>query len=381
MTSFSILPPQARPSIRLYPSVLAVVALLLSALAPQAVAQTAVQLPIAYFPSTVDSVVSKVTNPGPILDVLDGALQLDLTNAKITFADDTTGAGPLATALAILPGSRVVAQVTVPDAVATAFPARLSATSVVVFLADSGNLSGVIQQVLAPATFILLDTPVKTNSATTWSGTKADGSPVKGFSDLSIGMQANVAVTADTSGVTAKSVFAYARPTTRIVAFRGKVDSIDVQSSTSAIWTISGNLVQVTPDTKLVGSPGVGDTVDVLEKVQILPPGSLAPTMIPVAISITKVVILPPPPPGRTVEFDGVVESLPPVASPSSVPLGHWKISTEDGLRDVLVNSLTKVDSGIVVGSKVHVKGVIAPVSVLAPTATLQIVATSITKL
>jgi hypothetical protein len=159
---------------------------------------------------------------------------------------------------------------------------------------------------------------------------------------------------------------------TRIVAFRGIVETID-----GAIWTIGGNVVQVNSDTKIVGDPQVGDTVDVLERVQILPPGSMAPTTIPVAISITKVVATPPPPPGRTVEFDGVVQALPPTASPSSVPLGHWTISG----RDVLVTGLTKVDAGIVVGSAVHVTGVTAPVSVLAPSAVPQIVATSITKL
>jgi hypothetical protein len=66
------------------------VALLLSALAllgaAPAFAQAAILPPIAYFPPAVDSVVSKVS--GPILDVLDGALQLDITNAKITLGDD-----------------------------------------------------------------------------------------------------------------------------------------------------------------------------------------------------------------------------------------------------------------------------------------------------
>jgi hypothetical protein len=34
-------------------------------------------------------------------------------------------------------------------------------------------------------------------------------------------------------------------------------------------------------------------------------------------------------------------------------PFGHWKISS----RDVIVNGLTKLDTGIVVGSAVHVMG------------------------
>ena len=368
MTLVSRPPRPARLTFRFTPAAPAVVALLLSVLALPALGQSALA-PIAYLPPTVDSVVSKVN--GPILDVLDGALQLDVTNAKITGGDDRL-ANPLPWS-GILPGSRVVAQVIVPDVLPTVFPPRLVATSVVVFLANSGNLSGLIQGVnVAQGTFMLLDTTVKTNAATEWSGTRGDGTPVKGLADLTVGMQANVAVTADASGVTARSVFAWAAPTTRIVAFRGRVEKID-----GAIWTIGGRAVQVNSDTKIVGDPGVGDLVDVLEKVQILPPGSMAPTMIPVAISITKVSELPPPP-SRTIEFDGVVEFIPP--SPASVngkPVGHWKISG----RDVLVTGFTEVDSGIVVGSPVHVKAITLPVAVLAPSATSQqLVATEITK-
>ena len=86
----------------------------------------------------MDSVVSKVN--GPILDVLDGALQIDVTNATITGGDDRL-ASPLPWA-GILPGSRIIAQVVVPDVIPAVFPPRLAATSVVVFLANSGNLSG-----------------------------------------------------------------------------------------------------------------------------------------------------------------------------------------------------------------------------------------------
>jgi hypothetical protein len=366
-------PRPARQHFRPNPSAPVVVALLLSALAlvgaAPAFAQAAILPPVAYFPPAVDSVVSKVN--GPILDVLDGALQIDITNAKITLGDDPSAS--VLPVTVILPGSRVVAQVTVPDVIPATFPPVLPATSVVVFLANSGNLSGIIQGVsVAQGTFRLLDVTVRTDAATTWSGFKADGTAVKGLPDLSAGMHANVSITADPSGVTAKNVFAYAIPTTRIVSFSGKVDS-----ETSTLWTIGGNVVQVNADTKIVGNPQVGDEVEVVERVQILPPGIGAATTIPVAISITKIAVTPPPPPGRTVEFDGVVQSLPPTASPSSVPLGHWTISG----RDVLVTAMTKVDPGIVQGSSVHVVGLTLPISILAPTATPQIVALQITKL
>jgi hypothetical protein len=344
------------------------VALLLSVLAAPAFGQTVATMPIAAPVSSVDSVVSKVN--GPVLDVLGGALQIDVTNAKITGGDDRF-ASPVPWA-GILPGSRVVAQVIVPDVIPAVFPPRLSATNVVVFLANSGSLSGIVQGVgAAQGTFTLLYTSVKTNTATEWSGTKADGTPVKGLSDLAAGMQATAVITFDASGVTAKSVFAWAPPTTRIEAFRGKVE---VEGSTQ--WTIDGRLVQVNADTKIVGDPKVGDLVDVLAKVPVYPPGMGIATTIPVAISIIKVVSTPPPPPTRTVEFDGVVESLPASAGATTPPLGLWTISG----RSVLVTPLTKVESGITKGTSVHVKGVTAPMAVLAPSASVQILATEITK-
>ncbi|HEY3351121.1 MAG TPA: DUF5666 domain-containing protein [Thermoanaerobaculia bacterium] len=374
MTLVSTPPRTACPNIRPNPTAPAVVALILSVLAVSATPAFAqgstgtAMMPIAAPVSTVDSVVSKVN--GPILDVLGGALQLDVTNAKITGGDDRF-ASPVPWA-GILTGSRIVAQVTVPDAIPAVFPPRLAATNVVVFLANSGSLSGIVQGVgAAQGTFTLLYTSVKTNAATEWSGTKADGSHVKGLSDLAAGMRAVAAVSVDASGVTAKSVFAYAPPTTRIEAFRGKVEA-----EGATLWTISGKSVQVDANTKIVGDPKVGDTVDVLAKVQVLPPGSAAPMPLPVAIAIVKVVSTPPPPTDRTVEFDGVVESLPPAVAGMSAPLGHWTISG----KDVLVTPLTRVDAGIAKGTSVHVEGVTLPMAVFAPAAAPQILATEITK-
>ncbi|HQQ77376.1 MAG TPA: DUF5666 domain-containing protein [Thermoanaerobaculia bacterium] len=375
MTFVSLPPRTACPNIRSKPTALAVVALVLSVpavFAMPALAQGTMgtaMIPIAAPASTVDSVVLKVN--GPILDVLGGALQIDVTNARITGGEDRL-ASPLPWA-GILVGSRIVAHVTVPDAIPAVFPPRLPATSVVVFLTNSGSLSGTVQGVgAAQGTFTLLYTSVKTNAGTEWSGSKADGSPVKGLSDLAIGMQAVTVVSTDASGVTAKSVHAYTIPTTRIEAFRGKVEKIDASA-----WTVDGKFVQVNADTKIVGDPKVGDVVDVLAKVTIVPPGMGMPSMPPVAISIVKVISTPPPPTDRSVEFDGVVESMPPgLANSAGAALGHWKISG----KDVLVTPATRVASGIGVGSSVHVKGVTLPMAVFAPTASPQILATEITK-
>ena len=116
--------------------------------------------------------------------------------------------------------------------------------------------------------------------------------------------------------------------------------------------------MQVDSDTKIVGDPKVGDIVDVVAKVHNPPPGSLAPSYL-VAVSIIKAPVITPPGPGdRATEFDGIVESIPAAPTANGAPLGHWKISS----RDVLVNGLTKLDTGIVVGSAVHVKGTLRDV-------------------
>jgi hypothetical protein len=293
--------------------------------------------------STVDGTVSKVT--GTVLDLIEGQIQIDVAKATITGADDRE-ASPLPTS-GILVGARVVAQVTVPDVIPTVFPPPpLAATSVVVFQTRAGQLAGTIQSVdAAGEKLTLLFHTVSTNPPTKWSGEGPKG-PVKGIGDLAAGMFATVSVV-NSGGLLATAVeaFGFATPP-ELIAWRGPVETI-----TSTAWTIAGRGVRVDSNTKIVGDPKVGDTVDVLARIQNPPPGTLGPSYI-IAISISKAPVIAPTGPGdRATEFDGTVEAIP--AATNGVPLGHWKISS----RDVLVNGLTKLDAGIVVGTAVHVKG------------------------
>jgi hypothetical protein len=304
--------------------------------------------------STIDGTVSAVA--GTVLDVIGGQFRIDVANATITSGDGPI-AGPLP-ATGILPvtgipvGARVVAQVPVGDAIPTMFPPPpFQATSVIVFLPRDGQLVSTIQGVdVAGGKFTMFFHSISTNAATKWSGFGPNGS-VKGIGDLSAGMLATVSVvnSGGVSGLLATSVEAYGTVTPPLlIAFRGAVRSIGATQ-----WQIDGRGVTVNADTKIVGDPKVGDTVDVLARVQNPPPGSLAPSYL-VALSIVKTTIIVPPGPGdRATEFDGTVESIPPVATAGGAPLGHWKISS----RDVIVNGLTKLDSGIAVGTPVHVKG------------------------
>lgn len=340
-------PPLARTPRRLPPprtsSALVVALLLLFGAGRSASADGGIALPSPVNVSTVDGTISKIT--GTVLDLIEGQIQIDVAKATITSGDDSKG-GPVP-ASGIPVGARVVANVTVPDVIPAVFPPPpLAATTVIVFQAHAGQLTGAIQAVdVAGGKFTLLFHVVSTNSATKWSGEGPKGS-VKGIADLAAGMFATVSVV-NAGGLLATNVEAFGLVTPpHLIAFRGPVQTI-----TPTAWTIAGRVVSVDSDTKIVGDPKVGDTVDVLARIQDPPPGSLAPSYL-VAISISKAtVILPPNPGDHANEFDGTVESIP--ASTNGVPLGHWKISS----RDVLVNGLTKLDAGIVVGTAVHVKG------------------------
>jgi len=330
-------PPLARTPRRLPPprtsSALVVALLLLFGAGRSASADGGIALPSPVNVSTVDGTISKIA--GTVLDLIEGQIQIDVAKATITSGDDSKG-GPVP-ASGILVGARVVANVTVPDVIPAVFPPPpLAATTVIVFQAHAGQLAGTIQAVdVAGGKFTLLFHAVSTNSATKWSGEGPKGS-VKGIADLAAGMFATVSVV-NAGGLLATNVEAFGLVTPpHLIAFRGPVQTI-----TPTAWTIAGRVVSVDSDTKIVGDPKVGDTVDVLARIQDPPPGSL------------KAPVIIPPPGDRATEFDGIVESIPPVMAPSSTPLGHWTISS----RDVVVNGLTKLDAGIVVGTAVHVKG------------------------
>jgi hypothetical protein len=305
----------------------------------------ALNIPSPVRASTIDGTVSAVT--GTVLDVIGGQFRIDVSKAIITSGDGPSSSPLPATGIPV--GARVLAQVLVGDVAPTVIPPPpLQAVSVLVFLPRDGLLVSTIQGVDVPGgKFTMFFHSISTNTATKWSGLGAGG-PVKGIDDLEAGMFATVSVVNSAGGLLATSVEAYGtvKPP-ELVAFRGPVQTIS-----ATVWTIAGRSVAIDADTKIVGDPKVGDTVDVLARVQNPPPGSLAPSYL-VALSIVKAPVIVPGPGDRATEFDGVVESIPPVMTPGAVPLGHWKISS----RDVVVNGLTKLDSGIAVGTAVHVKG------------------------
>jgi hypothetical protein len=356
MTTRSLL---ARPSRRvplLRTSSALVVALLLLGLAPFAAAGAGPGGGPATTPGssqakppTVEGTVWNVN--GPIIDLVEGGLQIDVTNATITGGDDRYA--NLLPWSGILVGARIVAQVSVPDVLPpTRFPQPpLVATSVVVTQTRGGVLSGTIQAVdVASGKFTMLIRTVSVNASTAWFGGGSNGA-VKGIADLSAGMFATVSVV-NSGGLLATSVDVQDDAVPALLAFRSAVQTI-----TPTLWTISGRTVLVNSDTKIIGDPKPGDTVDVVARVYNPPAGSMAPSYL-VALSITKALPLTAGPGTQPTEFDGVVDSIP-VGPAVFAPWGHWEItgSGDAGPTDVLVNRLTHLDKGIKVGSNVHVTG------------------------
>jgi hypothetical protein len=238
--------------------------------------------------STIDSTVTAVN--GTVLDVVGGQMKIDVSGATITNGDGPDF-GPLPSA-AIPVGARVVAVVRVSATLPpTSFPPPpFSATSVVVFLPRDGRLGGTIEGVDAGAGEItMFYRAIATNADTVFSGFGPKG-PVRGIGDLVKGMYANVAVVVSDGGLLALSVDAVGFVTPpHLIAFRGPVQSIG-----PVRWQIAGRIVEVDSETKIVGSPTVGEIVDVVAEASALPAASTANTTL-VALSITPSPIIDPP--------------------------------------------------------------------------------------
>jgi hypothetical protein len=311
----------------------------------------------------VEGVVTAVSTDGTVVTLLGGAgnLDIDVSRAKIALV----GAEPSAsgTPVAIGPGARIVATIALPDAIAAVVPPPpLVATNVLVTESRFAYLHGTIQGVdVAGSAFTMLFRVVHVDANTEFSGESPSGR-IKGLAGLAPGQIADATVVATSLGLLAVRVGAHGYPVPPPIpfAFRGVVTSI-----ATAQWTIDDKVVGITNETRIVGDPKVGDTVDVLAKIQNPPnPGMGMPSRI-VAIVITKAGVFPPPPTpgtGREFIFDGLVQSIP----PSATQIGLWKI----GGKDVNVTAGTEIVGNPKVGDAVHVVATVGsgPATTLGPT-------------
>ena len=271
-------------------------------------------------------------------------LRLDLTDAIIVPLDaDAADATPPPVA----PGAYIVALVDTAGPASSAAPiSPLKVIRAGVRPAGTALLTGAIQSVDTDS-FALLDRSILVDEGTVFRGSGSAG-PVRGLSDLEPGMQAEVWVRATGDTLTAVRVMVLGPAVVpKLIHFRGVVMSIGTDS-----WTIGDVTVGVTSETKIVGDPQVGDTVEVVAQV-IDPPNPMMgmPSRL-VAISIIKLVLPPPPVPGRTTSFTGDVQAMPP-----SGRQGIWRIAD----RKVTVTGQTTIEGNPAIGSTVQVTGYSLP--------------------
>jgi hypothetical protein len=277
---------------------------------------------------TVSGTVSGVQ--GNLIQIAGGAISIDASAAKIV-----AGHGREATVADIKPGMQLFA------AIAQSNPAShggIPATLITVTDPADAAISGAVQTVdAASRTFTVLNQSISVDANTSFGGYKREAGTT--FADI----QPNVIVyvQADNVGgkLVAREVLVIAPAPPQIGHARGTVQSIGADA-----WTIKTEretiTVAVNAQTKIAGSPKVGDTVEVLYNIDSAHNF--------VAISIIKFEI--PTPPTTTVQhFHGNVKAI---------DAGVWTITVDGIDRKVTVNESTKMTSGIVIGDPVDVVAV-----------------------
>jgi hypothetical protein len=254
---------------------------------------------------------------GNIVSIADGLITVDVSNAQV--------------AGTVTPGALLVATVragTDPNAPLQAVNAAATV------LADA-TLVGNLDRVDPSAkTLVVLGRTINVDANTSFGGPR-----VKGLSDLVPNQLVQVQAENVNGRLVARSVVVIAPviPDARVI--RGTVKSISANE-----WTITAEkdgdvVVKIDAQTKITGSPKVGDTVQVLYSVDTANAN--------VALAIMKVDPKPALPVPHVTHIVGIAKQIAPAA---------WVITREDTI-DVQVNitSKTTIEPGIVRGDRVDV--------------------------
>lgn len=273
---------------------------------------------------TVSGTVSAVN--GNLISIADGAITIDATNAKIVAAR-----GRETTVADIKPGMQLFA------ALGSSNPSTQSALPAVMVTVTSAAdvaMNSAVQSVdSANRTFTLLNETISVDDQTSFGGYKRDAGTT--FADL----QPNVIVHVEADNVNgrlvAREVLLVAPAPPQVGRVRGTVKTIGTDS-----WTIENEKKEtvtlvVNAQTKIVGSPKVGDTVEVLYNVDS--------SHSFVAVSIIRYERIEPP---SVVQFRGTVKSI---------AGGTWVVTADGADKTFSVTDRTKVTPGIVVGDFVSV--------------------------
>jgi hypothetical protein len=280
--------------------------------------------------ATVSGIVTSVS--GNLVQLAAGKITIDATGAKVMIDKSEDG-----TVAQIKPGMMVFAVLTTADVAANA---PLPAATIVATRLTEASLFGPVQSVdIAGNTITVLGRTIKVTSDTSFGGIvkRRDGA-LPGLSDIVPNQIVQVQLEVAGGQLVATSILLLTPTVPDVATTRGTVKSIGTDS-----WIIErerGDDITVLIDaqTKIVGSPKVGDTVEVLYRVDS------ARNL--VAISILKFEKPPAPPVLDVYRFTGKVKSI---------ATAEWVITRESGDERVAIDSLTKIEPGIVVGDGVDV--------------------------
>lgn len=289
---------------------------------------------------TVSGTVSRVQ--GNLIEIAEGAIVIDASDAKIV-----ASRGREASAADVKPGMQLFAALRASN---PSSHGGLPAVLITVSSSADVTLSGAIVSVdAANRSFFLLNETIHVDDATSFGGYKREAGT--SFADLQPNVIVHVQADNVNGRLVAREVLVVAPAPPQTGHVRGTVKSIGADS-----WTVENEAksivtLTVNAQTKIVGSPKVGDTVEVLYHVDSAHNY--------VAVSIVKFNRLDPPQPAQ---FVGKVKSINGTA---------WVVTTDGKDTKFVTNERTLISPNIVVGDRVAVialrdgNGVYTAISVL----------------
>jgi hypothetical protein len=275
---------------------------------------------------TVSGVVASVE--GNLIRLAGGLVVVDASEAKVV-----VGRGREGSVAQIEPGMLLFAVIPAENA-PSSHPVQKASTVSATHFGDA-TLSGTVQSVSTEArALVLLGQTVYVDDDTSFGGFR-NGEDF-GLADILPNQIVQVQVDAAGGRLIAREVLVLSPAPPQIGRLRGAVKSIGTESWDVATDNETVTLV-VNAQTKIVGSPKVGDTVEVLYNVDS--------ANRKVAISIIR--FEPAPPMPKVVQFHGTVKSID----------GPKWVVTESPARErtFTVNERTKVLGSPGVGTVVHV--------------------------
>lgn len=272
---------------------------------------------------TVTGTVSSVA--GNQIRIAGDAIRLDASQAKIV-----VGRGRQGSIADVKPGMQLFAAVRTPNPNPDAI---VQATTITVTDPADVTLAGQVQSVdAATRQFMLLGAVVRVDDNTSYGGYRRQA----GTSFADIQPNVFVHVQADNVGghLVAREVLVVAPAPPRISHARGTVQSIGADE-----WTIRTDnetlTVVINAQTRIAGSPKVGDTVEVTYNIDSANRN--------VAVSIIKFDATPAP---MVRHWQGHVKSI---------GATEWIITTNGTDEKFIVNQATNISPGLVVGDPVDV--------------------------